>query len=197
MSDVRDPDRDQVAPTPNKNPSCHDLVIEDMKERKEFGLRKYDSLLQPHNGRDFLRDIYEELLDATAYIRGRIEEEKDDARGIGVEEIAVESFLRLYRALADGNPPEGSALDDLLEGFQSTYDLLRKDEPVEVIGVTEPTEPGFYRYSGGAQNIFFLRSYQGNWYYVSDGASMDACDWSYIEQALGVWDLVKIEGDGS
>lgn len=78
MSEVRDPARDQVAPVPNDGPSCHDLVIEDMKERKTFGLQKYDSLLQPHNGRSFLRDAYEEVLDLAVYLRGRLEEERAD-----------------------------------------------------------------------------------------------------------------------
>lgn len=78
MSDTRDPDRDQPLPIPNDNPSCHDLVIADMEERKQFGLRKYNSLLQPHNGRSFLQDAYEEVLDLAVYLRGRIEEEKAD-----------------------------------------------------------------------------------------------------------------------
>lgn len=80
MSDKRDPETDQVAPIPNDGPSCHDLVIEDMKDRKAFGLRKYDSLLQPHNGRSFLQDAYEEVLDLSVYLRGRIEEERSDSK---------------------------------------------------------------------------------------------------------------------
>jgi len=80
MSDVRDPDRDQVAPVPNNNPSCHDLVIADMEERKEFGLHKYNSLLQPFNGRSFLLDAYEEVLDLAVYLRGKIEEERMNER---------------------------------------------------------------------------------------------------------------------
>lgn len=76
MSDTRDPDRDQVEPTPNDNPSCHDLVIADMAERKAFGLRKYNSLLQAHNGRSFTLDAYEEVLDLAVYLRGKLEEER-------------------------------------------------------------------------------------------------------------------------
>lgn len=79
MSDVRDPDRDQVAPTPNDGPSCHDLVIADMEERKQFGLRKYNSLLQPNNGRSFTQDAYEEVLDLAVYLRGKLEEERQQA----------------------------------------------------------------------------------------------------------------------
>lgn len=82
MSDTRDPESDQVAPTPNDQPSCHDLAIQDMQERKEFGLRKYNSLLQPFNGRSFLQDIYEELMDATVYVRGKLEEGKQTQASI-------------------------------------------------------------------------------------------------------------------
>jgi len=78
MSDKRDPDTDQVAPIHNDGPSCHDLVIEDMRERKAFGLRKYDTILQPWNGRSFLQDAYEEILDLTVYLRGRLEEERQE-----------------------------------------------------------------------------------------------------------------------
>lgn len=77
MSDTRDPERDQQAPIPNNNPSCHDLVIEDMKERKAFGLRKYNTPLQPFNGRSFLQDAYEEVLDLAVYLRGKLEEERN------------------------------------------------------------------------------------------------------------------------
>ncbi len=75
MSDVRDPERDQIAPTHNDGPSMHDLVIEDMRERKEHGLRKYGTILQAHNGRSAVRDAYEEVLDLAVYLRQLLEEE--------------------------------------------------------------------------------------------------------------------------
>lgn len=46
-----------------------DLVIEDMKSRDNKGFKKYGTRLNPFNGRDGLRDVYEELLDAAVYIR--------------------------------------------------------------------------------------------------------------------------------
>lgn len=76
VSDVRDPTTDQVAPIPNDGPSCHDLVMEDLTARKQFGLRKYNSLLQPNNGRSMLQDAYEEVLDLAVYLRGALEEER-------------------------------------------------------------------------------------------------------------------------
>ena len=42
-------------------------VIADMRERDRLGRERYGVPLQPHNGRDALLDMYEELLDACAY----------------------------------------------------------------------------------------------------------------------------------
>lgn len=74
MSDIRDPERDQVAPTPNDRPFIQDLVMADLAERKEHGIRKYGTALQSGNGRDMLQDAYEEALDLAVYLRGAIDE---------------------------------------------------------------------------------------------------------------------------
>lgn len=63
---------DQPAPTPNDNPSVWDLVLSDMKDRDAVGRKRYGTPLQINNGRDNLRDLYEELLDACCYIRAEI-----------------------------------------------------------------------------------------------------------------------------
>jgi hypothetical protein len=59
----------QPVPHKNASPYIKDLVLEDMKERAEFGLRKYGTHLQAGNGRDALVDLYQELLDAVQYTR--------------------------------------------------------------------------------------------------------------------------------
>jgi hypothetical protein len=82
---------DQPLPVPNDGPSMHDLVIEDLAkclapsrqkdaacalllERKRIGLERYNSLLQAGNGRNWHRDLTEELGDAAVYARqGRVE----------------------------------------------------------------------------------------------------------------------------
>ncbi len=61
---------EQPAPTPNDTPPIADLVIADMARRKRVGIERYGVALQANNGRDMLRDLYEELLDACVYIRG-------------------------------------------------------------------------------------------------------------------------------
>ena len=77
---------DQPLPSPNDGPSMHELVCEDlwrggaagkledaviadMKARKRLGLERYGSLLQADNGRDALKDLYDELADAAVYAR--------------------------------------------------------------------------------------------------------------------------------
>ena len=42
-------------------------ILLDMAERDQLGRARYGTPLQPHNGRDALVDLYQELLDAAAY----------------------------------------------------------------------------------------------------------------------------------
>lgn len=62
----------QPAPKANNLPAVWDLVLEDFKARDAEGQRKYGVRLQPHNGRDPLVDLYQELLDAVVYCRQAI-----------------------------------------------------------------------------------------------------------------------------
>lgn len=66
----------EPTPKPNNSPSIHDLVIEDMKSRKEMGLNKYKTILQANNGRNALKDAYEEVLDLAMYLKQKLEEER-------------------------------------------------------------------------------------------------------------------------
>ena len=54
-----------------------DLIIEDWKDRKEHGIKKYGVALNPNNGRDNLKDLYEELMDACAYIKNEMREREN------------------------------------------------------------------------------------------------------------------------
>jgi hypothetical protein len=76
-------------PIPNSGTSMHDLVILDMLERKRFGLSKYGTLLQAHNGRKALRDAYEEILDLAVYLRQAIEEQDSEPTAIQVLQSEV------------------------------------------------------------------------------------------------------------
>jgi hypothetical protein len=63
---------EQRDPIPNCHPAVWDLVLADIGTRDKIGEAKYRTRLQPHNGRDFLRDAYEEALDLVVYLRGAI-----------------------------------------------------------------------------------------------------------------------------
>lgn len=60
---------EQPAPTQNDRAAVWPLVIMDMAARDQVGRARYGVPLQPHNGRDALRDAYEEVLDQAAYIK--------------------------------------------------------------------------------------------------------------------------------
>jgi len=62
----------QPMPKETNNPPLWDLVIQDMKDRDKFGQEKYHTRLTVENGRDFLLDAYQEILDAAVYLRGLI-----------------------------------------------------------------------------------------------------------------------------
>lgn len=52
-----------------------EMVVNDIHERSEVGKAKYGTELQSFNGRDALQDLYEELLDASQYIKQKIVED--------------------------------------------------------------------------------------------------------------------------
>ena len=66
----------QPMPVPNDRPSIQSLVQADLEQRERIGVQRYGTTLQAHNGRDALRDLYEELLDGACYAR-QVMEERD------------------------------------------------------------------------------------------------------------------------
>lgn len=63
-------EHDQPLPERNNHPIVQELVLADLRERLNVGIQRYGTGLQPHNGRDMLRDLYDELMDACVYVRG-------------------------------------------------------------------------------------------------------------------------------
>jgi len=60
---------DQPLPVPNAEPGIQRQVIADIEQRIQFGVARYGTELQAHNGRDALRDAYEECLDQAMYLK--------------------------------------------------------------------------------------------------------------------------------
>ena len=50
------------------------LVMNDLSDRVDTGANEYGEPLTTHNGRDALRDAYEEALDLCLYLRQALEE---------------------------------------------------------------------------------------------------------------------------
>jgi hypothetical protein len=71
---MRQREDDQPLPVPNDTIDIQTLVIHDLRIRREVGIARYGTALQANNGRDALRDAYEEALDLCCYLRQMIEE---------------------------------------------------------------------------------------------------------------------------
>lgn len=55
-------------------PDIQSMVLADLEARRQVGIQRYGTALQAFNGRDVLRDAYEEALDLCVYLRGVIAE---------------------------------------------------------------------------------------------------------------------------
>jgi len=63
----------EPAPKPSPgNPAVWDLVLEDMQARDRMGAAKYGQRLAAHDGRDSIKDAYQEALDLAVYLRKAI-----------------------------------------------------------------------------------------------------------------------------
>lgn len=78
----------QPAPEPSNQPAVVDLVLTDLRARDIFGLRKYGTRLQAHNGRDALMDAYQEGLDLVIYLRQAIAERDAAAAASAVSDLS-------------------------------------------------------------------------------------------------------------
>jgi len=73
---------DQQLPEQNGLPFVQQQVIADIEERIKVGIERYGTPLQPFNGRDTLRDAYEEALDLAVYLRSMISAQEVHAEGV-------------------------------------------------------------------------------------------------------------------
>lgn len=60
---------DQQLPEKNDHESVQAALIRDIEARTQVGIERYGTPLQPFNGRDALRDAYEEALDLATYLK--------------------------------------------------------------------------------------------------------------------------------
>ena len=98
----------QPKPTKNDRQRTVDLVVEDIKERAEFGLGKYGTYLQPGNGRNSLQDAYEEALDLALYLRTEIENKAGRIAQNGVDDVLRELMISIAEAFERINKIEST-----------------------------------------------------------------------------------------
>lgn len=79
QSGLKQRPEDQPLPVTNDYPDIQSQVIADIEKRRQVGISRYGTALQPHNGRDMLLDLYEELMDALIYTKG-VMIERDNPR---------------------------------------------------------------------------------------------------------------------
>jgi hypothetical protein len=94
-------------------PATWDLVKVDIEARDKMGQQKYGVRHQHDNGRDHLRDLYEELLDATVYMRAEIERRVDERKRAAA---LVRSWADTHRGpISDG----AVSIDALMLSFEA------------------------------------------------------------------------------
>ena len=71
---------DQPLPVVNGRPDIQSQVIADIEARRQVGISRYGTALQAFNGRDALRDLYEELIDAAMYVKQLMVEREETER---------------------------------------------------------------------------------------------------------------------
>lgn len=102
---------EQPLPVPSGEEYVHDRVAKALLARKEIGIQRYKTGLQPFNGRDALRDAHEEILDLSVYFQQLIDEQSPITPLVNAA----------WHVLEDGAHKEG-ALEPLVQLYgQLTY----------------------------------------------------------------------------
>ena len=78
MSDIADYVNGEPEPIKKSSVAIQTLVITDLFNRMEHGMRKYGTYLQANNGRNALQDAYEEALDLAVYLKQALEEQRNE-----------------------------------------------------------------------------------------------------------------------
>ena len=99
---------DSKASTPQPPPisgkiNVAPVVIADIEARVKAGKEKYGTLLQTHNGRSALWDLYQELIDACMYVRQRLLEEEQSGDSLEYKPPIIANVVKSAKATAAYN----------------------------------------------------------------------------------------------
>lgn len=122
---------DQPNPLPAAGPDIQPLVIADLQDRYELGKARYGTGLKAFNGRNGLRDLYEELVDAIMYVRQVMEEDTSvmdegctcDRKPKRAHKIACPLYTKDPNHDHHGRA-RTAALRDLIECYPGHYKVL-------------------------------------------------------------------------
>lgn len=104
----------QPNPTPNDRAPIADLVMQDMRDRKDLGIQQYGTPLQAFNGRDSLQDAYEETLDKSVYLKQALIEK-------------AELMIWLGHLLRGHDHKDAATVIEATEQLRKLYKSMRKD----------------------------------------------------------------------
>lgn len=140
---------EQEMPVRNDSPSIQGMVRADLETREAIGVERYGTALQPNNGRDALRDAYEEALDLACYLRQAIAERPREDVGAAVAAVRAELEPQLRRKddlIIELRRPLAAAerqLDiarELIGTVRSIAETWRTDPGVYPDGAADPLE---------------------------------------------------------
>jgi hypothetical protein len=113
---------DQPLPTPGRD-CVQDALIAAIENRKQLGISRYGSPLMTHNGRDALRDAWEESIDLAAYLTQMRMERYD----VTVERDRYrEAIEKALAWMPEHTLTESMAPDGVAPGVNAARDVLRK-----------------------------------------------------------------------
>lgn len=142
---------DQPLPEPADGPVMHDLVRADLQARLELGISRYGQPLRAFNGRDPLRDAYEEILDLSVYLKQSMIE-RDDAVAQALIQVHVrctDLFAEILRQLPalrrdpEQHAVELAALEGLLPGMDRVMGFITDAIPDAVSPATQAMRTDF------------------------------------------------------
>lgn len=103
----------EPAPVANSERPIFDRVIDDLRAKAAEWRKKYGTHLQPFNGRDAVRDAYQEALDMAQYLKQALVEGDANARRLAYLEGL---FAEVETIAADGEL--GVTRESLLEAIE-------------------------------------------------------------------------------
>lgn len=118
-------------------PSVQAAVRADLEQREQVGIRRYGTPLQPVNGRDALRDAYDEALDLACYLRQEITE-RGDQPVIALQLAEARQKLQRQDDLIAELRRQLTARDRLVDRLQRERDIARG----QVVAVSDELEGG-------------------------------------------------------